>query len=214
MQKGLDAKNAMIMLERASYSPHKMTFKEMRNARSLRARLLRSAKPVPSAEFSTSISRGGALDAVRGNLNPLSSSTEESGEKNSSNNAEPCPRATSERGLLVITSTDLPTSTMKAYGVVGDDGKLRFFDDYKNAEEYFADPSSTRAAGLVRGILDLASVASMTRPQDGSGIKICTPTTTYTITPDSSDLLETLHKSFYAIVSAFHQALARMFGPD
>ena len=212
---GASAREALAILECASYSPNTMNFAELQGARNLRQRLLKNVKATK-----TSTAREGALDAIGGKISSLEDEQLGSLPKQerevgivTSTRAEVasplrCPRATSQRGFATIKNKGSLAPAMRKYFVVGDDGKVRFFEDELEADEYFADPLSTRAANVVDGTLDLASV--MTLAKSDKAIEITTPAMTYLLVPETS--LGTLFDSLNAIVSAFHRALASLFG--
>ena len=115
---------------------------------------------------------------------------------------------------MLVSSDESLAPPSRMYGVVGSDGRLRFFDNEIDAASFFADPFSDSSRALVRGTVDLASVTSTTKveDEDGASIRLGTPGTVYTIRTEDANLLGPLYDSLKSIVGFLHRALAALFG--
>ena len=192
------ARSCLEMFEREQYQPHTMTFKELRAARALRARVRQGPKGRAAVSTLTALDGSGALVAVRGLVEDGGGGDkagEEVGGLGGASESYVGPGSMTDReryafqGPLISTSDSpitapMPTSkrgwmrvgNKRMYGILANDGKLRFFSSAQDGEDWFASPFSPSSANLVRLIVDLAATLSVRKTSDGDGIVVTTPT--------------------------------------
>ena len=111
-------------------------------------------------------------------------------------------------GYLRVRNAKSRAPDLHMYGIVTKEGMMRFYETEVDAKAHIAQPFGGDL--LVKGSLDLASVISVRKVQDGA-VEITTPTKRLIFMPRNG-WGPGLFAALYGVVSTLHKAIGGLFG--
>ena len=194
------AKEGLSLLERERYDPESLTFSERKRARKMRNWLEREGGKEEEEEEDGDDDKSEDDKASEWNEDDLEEKAELGRVK-----------TIVYQGFMEIRSAGSLAPATRTYGIVDDEGIIRFFESALAAKTYIATPRSPASQDLLQGSLDLCSVISVHNLGDGEGgtIEIETPTRTLIVRPK---LFSSFFSPLSSLVAALQRAMGSLFG--